>query len=832
MSVDETEQTTEHETEDLFSDNPAAQPAPNGEPATPFSYLGALTGFERVAQGVECASGAARLRVLFVAPRTVRVWLAPDGVFPPRHEWAPDQPPEQWPAVAFSVTEEAERITLSSGECAVEIRRDPLRVRFVDGAGQVFAADTAERAIGWRAPKQDGQGGIVPGETVWPDAVFCRKDAPQGERYYGLGERTGLLDKRGRRYSNWTTDAWDHSPTTDVMYQAIPFMLAVRAGASLAYGIYFNNSYRTRLDLGASEREVCTLAATGGALDYYLIYGPTPGEVLQGYTAITGRMALPPRWALGYQQSRWSYYPEQAVRAVAEGFRRRAIPGEVIHLDIDYMDGFRDFTWDASRFADPARLVADLRAQGFKVVTIIDPGIKYEPGNALFEQGVAGEHFLRDPQGELAHGQVWPGDCVFPDFARAATRAWWGEQHRALLDAGVAGIWNDMNEPSTGAQQIALDVHSGDGAPPATFAEVHNLYGYLEARATYEGLRRQRPDERPFLLTRSGFAGIQRYAAVWTGDNASVWEHLEMALPQLCNLGLSGVAFCGTDIGGFWGNATPELFARWIELGALSPFSRGHSAAGTLPHEPWAFGAEVEGIARRYLELRYRLLPYLTTLFHEAATTGAPILRPLVYHYPDDPAVAALHDQALLGESLLLAPVYRPGVSVRHVYLPAGTWHDYWTDAVFTGPQHLLAPAPLDTLPLYVRAGSIVPTGPTMQYSDERPLDALTLDIYLGAGVAEASGMLYEDDGHSLAYQRGEYRLTRYRYRRTPQGATLSATYEGTYTPAPRRLALRFHGAPIHAATHDDHPLPLRDGAVELPADPGAWTISIEHAPR
>lgn len=807
-----------------------------------YTFLGNVTGYTPVERGIEVAAGDARLRILVLSPRIVRVRAVPNGDFLPRRPWAPDRPPAEWPGASFTIAETPDHITLDTGVVVVEVQRNPARVRFVDRSGHSFAADDPASGYGWRTQSEARFLGR-PGDDVLGTLV-CRKTLPAGEYYYGFGERTGLLEKRGTRYSHWTTDSWDHSSNTDVMYQAIPFFLALQPDNALAYGIYLNNTFRSAFDMGYLDRQLYQLEAQSGELDYYLIYGPTPAEVLSGYTEILGRMPLPPRWALGFQQSRWSYYPESAVRAVADGYRSRGIPAEVIHLDIDYMRGYRDFTWDPERFPDPRRMIADLRSQGFRVVTIIDPGIKYEPGTPFFDEAVKQGHFLRDADGELAHGEVWPGDCVFPDFARAETRAWWGDQHKSLLDAGVSGIWNDMNEPAAGSKELPTDAPTGDDdTRPATFAETHNLYGYLEARATHEAQRRLQPDERPFLLTRSGFAGIQRYSAVWTGDNASSWEHLEMSLPSLSNLSLSGVAFCGADIGGFWRNATPELFARWVEIGALSPFSRAHTANGTAPHEPWAFGPEVEAIARRYIELRYRLLPHLYTLFHEAATTGAPIWRPLVYAYPTDPHVTRLHDQVLLGSDLLLAPVYRPGVSERRVYLPSGIWRDYWTGECLSGGQSLLAHAPLDVLPIYVREGSIIPTGPTLHYSDERPLDHLTLDIYAGDETLEASGALYEDDGHTMAYQQGAHRTTRYHYHRDGQTATLSATTGGGgYTPVARRLTLRFHGPAIHAAHLDgaDNASLLASitsttaGAetihtVEIPTDPGAWTLTIEH---
>jgi alpha-glucosidase len=801
--------------------------AESQDPASPavaaVHQLGDVSAVERIERGVALASGPARVEITALAPEIVRVRVAPEGTLLPRRPWAVDRPAGEWPAVPVTLAETDDVVELDTGALRVRVTRRPLRVSFVATTGEMFAADD-ELGCGWRAS------GDVP-------ALVCQKVLPPGEHCYGLGERTGMLDKRGCRYTNWTTDTWNHGPSTDEMYQAIPFVLALRPATGLTYGLYFNNTFRTVFDLGYTRPDRYRLEAEGGALDYCIIHGATPAEVVRGFTEVVGRMALPPRWALGYQQSRWSYASEAEVRAVVAGFRKHNLPGEVIYLDIDYMDGFRDFTWNRETFPEPERLIADLREEGFRVVPIIDPGIKDEPGNPVYDSGVAGGHFLRDATGQLAHGFVWPGSCVFPDFARAGTRAWWAEWHQSLIAAGVAGIWNDMNEPSTGGSEIPLDASAGDDARPATFAEVRNVYAHLEARATRAALLVARPDERPFVLTRAGFAGTAAHSAMWTGDNASSWEHLEMSLPQLSNLGLSGVPFCGPDIGGFFGNATPELFARWIELGALYPFARGHSWRGSTPHEPWVFGDDVTNVARRYLELRYRLLPYLYTLFERAASTGEPIWRPLVYAYPTDPEVTALHDQALIGPDLLVAPVTRPGMSARHVYLPVGTWHDYWTGEQLFGPQHLLAPAPLGTLPLYARAGAIIPSGPAMRQSDERPLNPLTLDLYLGGDTDEAWGELYEDDGHTFAYQRGAFRRTRYHYQRTDEGAALAATTEGDYQPAPRALILRVHGRDVRAAWLGDQALPIAESApgqpphtlVTVPADPGDWTIRLTH---
>lgn len=428
------------------------------------------------------------------------------------------------------------------------------------------------------------------------------------------------------------------------------------------------------------------------------------------------------------------------------------------------------------------------------MVTIVDPGVKYEPeaDYTVFDEGLEHDYFVRNSNGAMMYGYVWPGKAVFPDFMRPEVRRWWADHHDALTDVGVVGIWNDMNEPALddrpfgdGGDKITfpLDAPMGDGEDRTTHAEVHNLYGLMMARSSYEALQRLRPQERSFVLTRSGFAGIQRWSAVWMGDNQSLWDHLEMSLPMLCNMGLSGVPFVGADVGGFARNATPELFARWIQVGLLYPLMRGHSALGTIPHEPWEFGDRVEGICREFIELRYRLLPYLYSLFWEASTTGAPILRPLLYHYPNDPNTYALYDQVFLGPSLMAAPIYRPGIDYRAVYLPEGVWYDWWTNERYEGETHMLAHAPLERMPLYVKAGAVIPMQPVMQYVDELPMHELTLRVYPG----EAQWTLYEDDGCSFAYRSGAWRTTTYQTREQDHQVTLEITEQkGNWTPSDR----------------------------------------------
>ncbi len=735
-------------------------------------------------QGIDLkCDGNRTLSISVLAPNLIRVRFSPTGDFIPKRSWSVAIADEKWDKVPFEIEKTEESIDIKTEEILVRIQHAPCRVGFFQkNTGRAFASDT-DLGIGWR----DGE-------------VACWKEIQTEEKFYGFGERTGLLNQRGKRFTHWNTDCVGYDILTDEMYQAIPFFMSL--SPQLNYGLFFNTTYKSQFDVGANQSDILQLQTQGNELDYYLIYGQEPATILKTYTQLTGRISLPPRWALGYHQCRWSYNSEAEVRTLAREFRQRRIPCDVIHLDIDYMQGFRVFTWHKQRFPDPKQLINELTAQGFKVVTIVDPGVKYDPeaDYQVCDRGLANNYFIRDKQGKLFHGYVWPDRSVFPDFLRSDVRKWWIDLHKNLIDQGVAGIWNDMNEPALDDRPFGdsgnkiyfpLDAPQGDPQERTNHAETHNIYGLMMARASREALDQLRPETRSFVLTRSGYAGVQKYSAVWTGDNHSLWEHLEMSLPMLCNLGLSGVAFVGADIGGFAGNATPELFARWMQVGMLYPFMRGHSMIGTNQHEPWEFGTEVEDICRQYIELRYQLLPYIYNLFWEAATTGVPILRPLLYHYSCDAKTYELYDQVLLGESLMAAPVYRPGIEHRAVYLPEGTWYDWWTGECYQGSKYILAHAPLAKMPMYIRGGSIIPLAPVMQYTSESPVNQLRLRVTPGMGRY----ILYEDDGNSFAYRDGLWSKTTYQVNTEGEQVIVDIqARRGNWNPASRQIVVEVLG--------------------------------------
>ncbi|MFT9266709.1 glycoside hydrolase family 31 protein [Oenococcus sp.] len=589
--------------------------------------------------------------------------------------------------------------------------------------------------------------------------------------FYGLGDKTGHLNKRGYHYKMWNTDNPEpHVESFESLYKSIPFFIALTK--KTAYGIFFDNSYKTFFDFGKENSQYYSFSAVDGNLDYYFIYGPSAKEVVGGYTFLTGRTPLPQLWTLGYQQSRWSYAPEKRLEEIADDFREKGIPCDVLYLDIDYMDGYRVFTWDDKKFPDHEQMLKRLKDKGFKVVTIIDPGVKKDQGYAIYDQGVKNHYFATDKDGLPYVNRVWPGDALYPDFANQPVRKWWAENQKILVDHGVAGVWNDMNEPASFNGPLPDDVQFNNDGRLTDHREIHNVYGHYMSKATYEGIKAA-TNKRPFVITRAAYAGTQKYSTVWTGDNQSLWEHLRMSLPMLMNLGLSGLAFSGTDVGGFGFDATAELLSRWVQVGAFTALFRNHSSVFTRDQEPWAFDPQTESINRKYIRLRYRLLPYFYDIMHAEESSGLAMIRPLLLDYQDDEAVYEINDEFMSGSNLLVAPVVAQGQKARTVYLPKGNrWIDYWTQEVFQGGQYIVKQAPLDTCPIYVKEGSTIPLYPVQNYVGEKQITELTLDIYPLTSDGQSLYEHYRDDGESFDYRDGVYNL--YNFRQTRKGDQLT----------------------------------------------------------
>jgi len=590
--------------------------------------------------------------------------------------------------------------------------------------------------------------------TSWEGTrVTAYKHLQPGERFLGLGEKTGNVDRAGSGYTNWNSDVYGYRTDQDPLYSTIPFYIGLHD--SIVYGLFLDNSYRSDFNFGASNDRFSSFSAESGELNYYLIYHTTVAGIIRSYTDLTGRMPMPPLWSLGYQQNRYSYYPDTEVLRIAQTLREKHIPADGITLDIHYMDHYKLFTWDRQRFPDPKGMLTTLKNMGFNTTVIVDPGIKVEKDYPAFESGTTAGIFLKYSDGLPYTGQVWPGWVHFPDFTSPKGRDWWHEQVRQYTDAGVVGLWNDMNEPSTWGQKMPENILFDFDGRPTTLRQAHNIFGLEMARSSFEGARAAL-GKRPFILSRSGYAGLQRYAAMWTGDNRAEDDHMLAGVRLLTSLGLSGVPFTGMDIGGFTGNPTAALYTRWMQLGAFIPYFRNHTGLNSKAAEPWTFGEDILDITRQYIQLRYTLLPYLYAVFHEASATGLPIARSLAIDYTRDPQIydPRFQDEFLCGPSLLVMPQVSTA-NFNRIYLPAGLWYDAYTGQPVKGGKDTIVELTPQRLPVYVKSGSILPRESPIMNTAQQPAD--TLDVHCYAGAQPSTFVYYEDDGVSYDYEKGGY---------------------------------------------------------------------------
>jgi alpha-glucosidase len=737
--------------------------------------VGALAASAPRENQITFSSTQASVTITVLAPDLVRVRMT-HGTAAPDRSWAVIK--HDWPATHVEFSGDQNERMIRTPELEIRVKLSPFRLAFYDSKGRLISKDAPNRGMAW-----DGE------------RVRCWKWMPEDEHYFGLGDQADHLDKRGHAYVNWNTDAYGWDATTDPLYETIPFFIGLREGR--AYGLFFDNTWRSSFDMGVESPDFYSFGAEGGDLNYYFFYGPSPKKVIERYTELVGRTPLPARWEIGYHQCRYSYYPDKYVRFIADNFRERHIPCDAIFLDIHYMDGFRVFTWDKSRFPDPHRLISDLGKEGFRVVTIVDPGVKVDPNYWVYQEGLKGDEFVKMPNGKVFEGRVWPGTSAWPDFTWDKVRGWWGTLYKGLIADGVAGFWNDMDEPAvfSDTKTMPLDAVFYDHGLHSPHVKVHNVYGMQMSRATREGVLKLRPNERPLVITRATYAGGQRYAAVWTGDNSSTWEHLRLSLPQLMSMGMSGLALAGADIGGFALSSTPELYTRWLEAGIFYPYCRTHTELGSRNQEPWSYGERLTAVNRRSIELRYRLLPYLYNAYHETAETGLPVMRALLLDYPDDTKAIGEDEEFMFGDDLLIAPVVKQGEWKWSVYLPKGNWYDYWTDRETTGPGTVTVDAPLDRVPIFVRGGAIIPMQQVVQYTGQAPINPLSFEIYPDGN---SSREYYEDDGESFNYQHGDWLLERVSVSTSTSAVTIeTSARQGSYRPPARSLVFDVHGQRI-----------------------------------
>ena len=664
-----------------------------------------------------------------------------------------------------------DHLTIQTSALQLIIEKNPARFSFQTLEGKVINEDD------------------VLGTSWIGEQVTQYKKLQDGERFLGLGEKTGNLDRRGHGYQNWNTDAYAYHNGTDPLYSSIPFYIGIHH--HLCYGIFLDNSHKSFFNFGASNNRFSSFSADAGEMNYYFIYANSVQEIIQHYTWLTGRMELPPQWGIGYQQCRYSYYPDKEVLNVARTFREKDIPADAIVLDIHYMDKYKIFTWDKNNFSDPKKMIDILKQEGFHFVIMCDPGIKAERGYETYEDGVAHDVFLKYPDGENYTGQVWPGWCHFPDFTNPKTRAWWGEKFKGYVDLGVEGFWNDMNEIATWGNSLPENIEFDFEGNKATTRRGRNVFGFQMARSTYEGAKKLMNGKRPFNLTRSGFAGIQRYSALWTGDNVAYDEHMMLGVRIVNSLGLSGVAFAGYDAGGFVGDANTKLFARWISIAALSPFFRAHSMINTRDSEPWSYGEEAEQICRNYIKFRYQLMPYIYSLFYDASQTGMPVQRSLAIAHPHEPQVynGQFQHQYLFGPSILVAPV-ESNKELTKVFLPEGEWYYLYTGKIYSGNQEIMLECPIHLLPVFIKGGSAVPMQRAVSSTSEKT-DELILHVYTGKQSSEF--LLYQDDGETFQYQNGQFSKRRINYLGDENKLVIDQA-EGKWKAPFTKLKFVFHG--------------------------------------
>ncbi len=679
-------------------------------PPAEASPIGHLSGVHDTERGVELTFGHAVLHVEFLSDDLVHLTWSP-GKHSPTYAIAQ----RNWPTVRLTRTRGEGKIIISASRLSLRLE-DSGAVAFYDPDGNLLRQDDP--------PKLTGEG--------WTQQSPLRP----GELIFGLGERSVGLNLRPGRYRLWNADpSGGYLPGHDPLYMSIPVVAGLHTEG--AYMVFYNNPHDGWLELG----DRAEIEFSAGELDTYFIAGPL-NSALPRFLDLTGRPPMPPRWALGLHQSRWGYKSQEEIQAVLDGYRFHDLPLSAVHLDIDYMHGYRVFTVDHDRFPDMPGLADKLHAAGVRLVAILDPGVKQIDDYDVYGSGVEGGHICLLPNGQVMRGLVWPGWVGFPDFTRPATRAWWSSLYRRLLDLGIDGFWHDMNEPTCfsawgettfpGRARHDLDGIGGD------HNDAHNLYALQMNRAGFEGLRAHQPDRRPFLLTRSGWAGVQRYAWHWTGDTVSSWEDLQITVPSLLGLSLSGVFFSGSDIGGFNGHPNADLYLRWFALACLVPFCRVHSAVSAPPREPWRYGQEVVYDVRQLLAFRQSLMPYLYTLSADAAEQGQPLIRPVLWFDPSDSQLWSVEDSFALGPHLLAAPVLHPDQSSRELRLPRGGWYDFWDEGRrLEGGAQVTLPAGGSLPPVLVHEGCILPT---------QEGSTLILTLYL-PNSGEAHGSLYEDLG-------------------------------------------------------------------------------------
>lgn len=684
----------------------------------------------------------------------------------------------------LDLSENKTHYIITTAKIICKIAKADVRIEITDLEGFVILED--EKGFHWQECYEYGG-----------NYVKMSKLSKESESFFGLGDKATEFNLKGKRHENWATDQYAYDKDKEPLYKAIPFYVGLHHGIS--YGVFFDNTFKSFFDFCHEKRNVTSFWADGGEMNYYFFYGPKMSEVIKSYTHLTGKPEMPPLWTLGFHQCKWSYYPEARVKEIASEFRKREIPCDALYLDIDYMDGFRCFTWNKDYFPDPKKMVSELADDGFKTIAIIDPGIKIDPEYSVYLEGLANDYFCKRADGPYMKGKVWPGECNFPDYTKPEVRTWWAGLFKELIaETGIKGIWNDMNEPAVmevPTKTFPLDVRHDYDGHPCSHRKAHNVYGTQMARATYDGVKKYMYPKRPFVITRSAYSGAQRFCSTWTGDNQATWEHLWLANIQMQRLAISGFSFAGSDIGGFAYQPTPELFARWVQLGAFHPFFRIHSSGDHGDQEPWAFGDEVEQVVKKFVEIRYQLLPYIYTMFYKYVNDGDPMLQPLVYYDQTDAQTHYRAEEFLFGPKILVCPIHEPNVKGRRMYLPKGNWYNYWTNEYVIGHREFWIDVAFDEMPIFVKEGAIIPKYPIQQYVGEKEITEVTLDVYFKLGKEKS---LFYDDAHDgYDYNKGRYSLRTFQLTGKDNELIIQCHKDGRFDASYQHFVLNLIGLPF-----------------------------------
>ena len=686
----------------------------------------------------------------------------------------------------LEITEDKEYYNVTTSKLICKIAKSDMRISMYDALDK---AVICEDELGFHWEESHEFGG---------DIVKMTKTSQDSESYYGLGDKPVHINLKGKRYENWVTDSYAYGKDSDPIYKAIPFYIGLHH--KKAYGIFFDNTFRSYFDFCHERRNITSFWAQGGEMNYYFIYGPQMSDVVANYTDLTGRPhELPALWTLGYHQCKWSYYPESKVKEVTKKFRELKIPCDAIYLDIDYMHGFRCFTWNKEYFPNPKKMVKELADDGFKTIVIIDPGIKIDMNYDVFREGLEKDYFCKRADGPYMKGKVWPGECYFPDFTNPEVREWWSGLFKELVeDIGVKGVWNDMNEPAVmdvPGKTFPNDVRHNYEGNYCSHRKAHNIYGMQMARATYQGLKKFSYPKRPFVITRAAYSGTQRYTSTWTGDNVASWEHLTIANIQAQRMCMSGFSFVGSDIGGFAEQPNGELYARWIQLGIFHPFCRTHSSGDHGDQEPWTFDDNITNVVRKFIEIRYQLLPYLYTAFWRYANEGVPILKSLVLFDQSDTHTHYRNDEFIFGEKILACPITEPNAKGRRMFFPKGKWFNFWTDKIVKGGQEAWVDADLDSMPIFIKEGAVIPKYPIQQYVGEKKIDQVTLDVYYKKGREKSE--LYEDAHDGYDYKKGRFSLRYFNLVGKKDELIIQQHKSGKFITTYKTFKIKLHGMPF-----------------------------------